>query len=331
MSTANDQIEKMYAAQLASQKEQLQQDYSTADAELIASLQKSQQTTNKNLTRTAVESQKAAVNNAELHNATGLSSGARAQVRLAQENQLQADLTALRQQQLQTETDIQRQRDVLSREYASAIRKAQADNDMARAEALYAQAQKDEERLLARQQSAAQLMANAGDYSRLANLYGLSANEVEALRSSASAGTGGTSQSALAAAKLMAEETGDYTRLAALYGLSKEELAALHGQPTSTPNDTTPANNPVANKATYPVYQAKKAVAVATGKTYTTPTAQAFINRFAGYEDMGYSDSQMKALIENALLNSSDTFGLTDEDFWIINDRFGLGFEERMK
>lgn len=198
-----DHIEKMYTAQLESQKEQLKQDYDTADEKLIASLQKAQQATDTALTRTAVESQKAAVNNAELHDAHGLSSGARAQARLAQENQLQSDLTAIRQTQLQTEADTQRQRDLLSKEYASAIRKAQSENDMAKAEALYTQAQKEEEALLAKQEAAAKLMASAGDFGRLAQLYGLTEAEAAALRSdylqsnapsggSGSGGSGGT-------------------------------------------------------------------------------------------------------------------------------------------
>ncbi|MBQ2383687.1 MAG: hypothetical protein II290_06570, partial [Oscillospiraceae bacterium] len=178
-----DHIEKMYTAQLESQKEQLKQDYDTADEKLIAALQKAQKATDTALTRTAVESQKAAVNNAELHDAHGLSSGARAQVRLAQENQLQSDLTAIRQTQLQTEADTQRQRDLLSKEYASAIRKAQSENDMAKAEALYTQAQKEEEALLAKQEAAAKLMASAGDFGRLAQLYGLTEAEAAALRS----------------------------------------------------------------------------------------------------------------------------------------------------
>ena len=86
MSTTEDQIKKLYSSQLASQKEQLQQDYLRADAEYAAEKEKAQKTTDANLTRTAVEAQKSAVNTAELHNAYGLSSGARAQARLAQEN-----------------------------------------------------------------------------------------------------------------------------------------------------------------------------------------------------------------------------------------------------
>lgn len=199
MSTTEDQIKKMYSSQLASQKEQLKQGYVQADAEYAAEKEKAQKATDANLTRTAVEAQKAAVNNAELHNAYGLSSGTRAQARLAQENQLQADLTALRMQQQEFDTDVERQRTLLSQQYQSAIREAQAENDLAKAQALYEEAQRQQDALLAQQQAqnqyaleAAKLMADAGDYTRLAKIYGLSASELEALMGGPST-PGGTS------------------------------------------------------------------------------------------------------------------------------------------
>lgn len=192
MSTTEDQIKKMYSSQLASQKEQLKQGYMQADAEYAAEKEKAQKVTDANLTRTAVEAQKAAVNNAELHNAYGLSSGTRAQARLAQENQLQADLTALRVQQQELDTDVERQRTLLSQQYQSAIREAQAENDLAKAQALYEEAQRQQDALLAKQQAAAaqkqaqdleaaMLMADAGDYTRLAKIYDLSAAELKVL------------------------------------------------------------------------------------------------------------------------------------------------------
>lgn len=181
MSTTEEKIAKMYEAQLKSQKEQIGTDYDQAVSDLDAQQQKNQQITDANLNRTAVEAQKAAVNNAELHNAYGLSSGTRAQARLAQENQLQADMTALRAAQQNADADTERQRSLLAKEYASAIRQAQAENDLAKAQALYAAAEEEEERLLAKQEAAAKLMADAGDYSRLGTLYGLSKNEIAAL------------------------------------------------------------------------------------------------------------------------------------------------------
>lgn len=182
MSTTEEMIEKMYASQLKSQKEQLDTDYKQAVLDLDAQQKKNQQTTDANLNRTAVEAQKAAVNNAELHNAYGLSSGTRAQARLAQENQLQADMTALRAAQQNADADVERQRSLLAQEYTSAIRQAQAENDLAKAEALYAAAKEEEEKLLARQEAGAKLMAGtAKDYSLLGKLYGLSDEQIAIL------------------------------------------------------------------------------------------------------------------------------------------------------
>ena len=166
-----EQLKKLYSSQLASQTEQLKQGYLQADAEYAAEKEKAQKATDANLTRTAVEAQKAAVNNAELHNAYGLSSGARAQARLAQENQLQANLTALRTQQQELDADVERQRSLLSQQYQSAIRQAQAENDLAKAQALYEEARRKQDALTAQQQTQnqyafeyAKLMADAGEY-----------------------------------------------------------------------------------------------------------------------------------------------------------------------
>lgn len=228
MAKIEEQIEKMYAANLASQTERLEQDRAKAEADLVAQQEKAQKAMDANLTRTAVEAQKAAVNNAELHNAAGLSSGARAQARLAQENQLQADLTALRVQQQATDAEAERQRGLLAQEFASAIREAQAENDLAKAQALYEQAQLEEERLLAQQ----------------------------------SGGSGASSaDDMITAGKLIAQETGDYTMWAEgmrLKGvnITEEQLRALNGDtdPVMSPGDIASQNAAIVNKyaPTYP-------------------------------------------------------------------------------
>lgn len=229
MSTAEDQIKKMYEASLTNQKEQLGQDYAQANSELDVQQQKNQVATDQNLTRTAVEAQKAAVNNAELHNAAGLSSGARAQARLAQENQLQANMTALRAAQQQSDAEIERQRGLLAQEFQSAIRQAQADNDLALAEALYEQAQKDDADLLSKQKSAAELMAKAGDFSLYQQLYGLTDEQVAALTKSVNGGSEGYTDNQLYSAQLLAETTGDYTELGRLLGWTDAQIWAANG------------------------------------------------------------------------------------------------------
>lgn len=175
-------INKMYDSSLSSQKETLKQNYDQGSTDLEREQQKQQKAADANLNRTYVESNKAAKNYAELQNAYGLTSGAMAQARLSQDNQLQGDLTAIRTAQQSVDADIERQRTLLSQQYASAIAKAQADNDLQRAQALYKAAKEDEERLLQQQKEAGNLMASVGDYSILANLYGLTPEQIALLK-----------------------------------------------------------------------------------------------------------------------------------------------------
>lgn len=186
-------INKMYDSSLSSQKETLKQNYDQSTTDLEREQQKQQKATDANLTRTYVEANKAAKNYAEVQNAYGLTSGAMAQARLAQGNQLQGDLTAIRAAQQSVDADIERQRTLLSKQYASAIAKAQADNDLQRAQALYKAAKGDEDRLLQQQKEAGNLMASVGDYSILAKLYGLTPEQLALLSGNGSSGAGGAS------------------------------------------------------------------------------------------------------------------------------------------
>lgn len=179
---ANEEyINKMYDAQLGNKKEQLTQTYNQAISDLDAAKAHGQQNLQKNLNATAVENQRAQKNYAEVQNAYGLSSGAMAQARLAQDNQLQADLTTLRATQETADAGIEKERALLAQQYSSAITQAQAENDLARAEALYKEAKDAEAKLLAKQEGAAQLMAGVGDYSLLGQLYGLSPDQIAKL------------------------------------------------------------------------------------------------------------------------------------------------------
>ena len=99
-------------------------------------------------------------------------------------------MTALRAAQTEADADVERQRSILSQEYASAIRKAQADNDLALAQALYEEAERKEAELRAQQEAAANLMAQAGDYTRVGTLYGLSDAEVAKLSGASNGSTG---------------------------------------------------------------------------------------------------------------------------------------------
>ncbi len=237
--TQEDRINQMFDANLASQKETLKQDYEKADADYVRQQEKTQKATDANLTRTAVEAQKEAVNNAEINNAAGLSSGTRAQLRLSNDNQMRSDMTALRVQQQETDAEIERRRALLAQEYASGIRKAQQDNDLARAEALYAEAEKQDERLRQQQEkeaeekkqnelTAAQLMATAGDYTLLGKYYGLSDEEIAKLNSVAMT----TQQSQNASQQTQGTDTGglaglDFSGAANNGGLDGSYIASM--------------------------------------------------------------------------------------------------------
>ena len=188
---SEEYINKMYDSSLAGQKEALKQNYDQSATDLEREQQKQQKATDANLTRTYVEANKAAKNYNEVQNAYGLTSGAMAQARLAQDNQLQGDLTAIRAAQQSVDADIERQRTLLSQQYASAIAKAQADNDFQRAQALYKAAKDDEDRLLQQQKEAGNLMASVGDYSILANIYGLTPEQLARLSGNGSGGASG--------------------------------------------------------------------------------------------------------------------------------------------
>lgn len=187
-----DYINQMYDSSLAAQKAQLEQDYEQGLSDLDRQQQQSQKQADANLSRTYVEAEKARKNYAEVQNAYGLTSGAMAQARLAQDNQQQADMTAIRAAHQEADAEIERQRGLLGREYAAAIAQAQANNDLARAEALYAAAKEEEARLLAQQENAAALMAGVGDYSLYAQLYGLTPEQLAKLQPSRSSGRGGS-------------------------------------------------------------------------------------------------------------------------------------------
>ena len=184
-------INKMYDGSLESQKQTLASGYENNVSNIDASMEKQQKATDANLNRTYVESAKAAKNYGEVQNAYGLTSGAMAQARLAQDNQLQADLTALRAAQTDSDAQFERQRNLLAKEYSAAIAKAQADNDYQRAQALYNAAKADEDQLMQMQKEAGNLMAGVGDYSILAKLYGLTDEQLALLKRKHGGGGGG--------------------------------------------------------------------------------------------------------------------------------------------
>ena len=187
--TGSDYINDMYDSSMAGQAAQLRQTYEQGASHLDEQKEQAQKQADANLNRTYIEAEKARKNYAEVQNAYGLTSGAMGQAQLAMGNQLQADMTAIRT--AQQEADAQIERGILAKEYATAIARAQADNDLQRAQALYEEAKREEDRLLSERENAAALMAGAGDYSLYAQLYGLTPEQLARLQGENKRGGGG--------------------------------------------------------------------------------------------------------------------------------------------
>lgn len=207
-STSEDYLRQMYGKQMESQTAQYKQNYEQGLSDLERQQEAARKQTDSNLSRTYAEAEKARKNYNEVQNAYGLTSGAMAQARLAQDNQLQADMTAIRTAQQEADASIERERGLLAKEFANAIAKAQANNDMQLAQALYAQAQREEERLLKNQENAAALMAGAGDYSLYAQLYGLTPEQLAMLQKQNRGGGGGGGYVPIPAEEEILEEEG---------------------------------------------------------------------------------------------------------------------------
>ena len=83
----------------------------------------------------------------ELANAYGLNSGAIGQAALAQNNQIQSNLNTLATAQAAALAEIERQRLLLGKEYQSQINQAVAENNFEKANALYQEAVRLEEKM----------------------------------------------------------------------------------------------------------------------------------------------------------------------------------------
>lgn len=156
-----DYINKLYDSNTDTQKKLLEDNYTQNNGLLDSEKQSVQQQTATNIDRTNVESQQAQ----NAYTGPKLSLGASAQESLTRGNAQQANTTALNQKQAEADAEIERQRQLLAEQYSAAIEKAQADNDMERAQQLYDAAKAEEEQLLSLRTTAATLLANKGDAS----------------------------------------------------------------------------------------------------------------------------------------------------------------------
>lgn len=161
-------INELYDTNLENQNRVLTENYGS-DQQILDQEQKAVgETTGSYVDRTQAEGDRAK----DLYGDGGLSAGAQAQIRLSQENTQRKNVQQLREAQNDADAEFERQRQLLAREYESAIRQAQMNNDMERAQALYDAAKAEEEQLLQLQKKGAAMMAGRGDnsiYNDIAN------------------------------------------------------------------------------------------------------------------------------------------------------------------
>lgn len=142
-----EMIRKMYEASLAANKSQLESDYNQNLSDLGAEEGKLGSIYYEQQRQAQAEADRNRQAFQEYANARGLNSGTGGQAELAQQNQLSANMNNLRQSEAEKRAEIERQRVLLGQQYQSAIQKAQADNDLNLAKALYEEAVRVDESL----------------------------------------------------------------------------------------------------------------------------------------------------------------------------------------
>ena len=162
----DEYINKLYDQMHEKQKNLLADAYAENTAAQDAAQQEVQKQTQENLQRTDVEAQKAQ----QGYQPANVSSGVNQQAALTMSNQKRQNTSTLRDAQAEADAEIERRRLLLGEQYATAIEKARADNDMLRAEQLYAEAKARDEQIRALKTEAGQMLAAKGDNSLLMSL-----------------------------------------------------------------------------------------------------------------------------------------------------------------
>ena len=156
-----DYINKLYDSNTDAAKKLLAENYTDNTGFLNTEQNRVQQQTQENVNRTQVEAQAAR----DDYTGPKLSFGAQQQEALSRGNAQQGNVTSLQQKQSEADAEIERQRQLLASQYSAAIKKAQADNDMQRAQDLYTAAKEEEAKLLSMRQTASTLLTAKGDTS----------------------------------------------------------------------------------------------------------------------------------------------------------------------
>lgn len=156
-----DYINKLYDSNTDAAKKLLAENYTDNTGFLNTEQNRVQQQTQENVNRTQVEAQAAQ----DKYTGPKLSLGAQQQEALSRGNAQQGNVTSLQQKQSEADAEIERQRQLLASQYSAAIKKAQADNDMQRAQELYNAAKGEEAKLLSLRQTASTILTEKGDTS----------------------------------------------------------------------------------------------------------------------------------------------------------------------
>lgn len=168
-----DAINKIYNANMQAEQLKLQQEREASMAGLEEKQLQARQQTGQQLNAAYTSALQKARNAAESQNAYGMGSGTAAQAGLAREMGLQGDLTELRRLQLGKDAQYGMDAYGILDTYNKALEKANAENELKRAQGLYTAAEDEENNLVAQQKWLAQMYAKQGDNSILERLYGL--------------------------------------------------------------------------------------------------------------------------------------------------------------
>lgn len=182
-------IDSMYDNALKAQLSGLESSYTQNLSDLDSSEQKIGSQYTEQRRQTTGQSAQDAAAWREMANAYGLNSGAIGQAALAQNNQLQSNLNTLQAAESTALDEIERNRILLGQQYQSQINEAIANNDKEKAYALYQEAVRAEEQMIAQMQFNAQMGLQ---YAQMAMQQNQWAAEFGAQQAAAAARSGGS-------------------------------------------------------------------------------------------------------------------------------------------
>lgn len=156
-----DYINKLYDNNLNKEKDLIQENFRDNNGLLDQEQNRVQQQTQEYVNRTRVEAQR------DRNQYTGprLTTGAGQQEALVRENAQRRNVGDLNRQEDALNAEIERQRQLMASQFEKAIKQAQAENNMERAQQLYAAARNEEAKLLELRKQAAAMMSQKGDKS----------------------------------------------------------------------------------------------------------------------------------------------------------------------